>query len=142
MDQHDPSSSFSDPLTPPSFQPSTERAPVTFYDNVPLVGPGLNPQFYNPTGPRSRTRTTDSQLKVLLEVYAQDRRPTNARKREIADQIGMTVKQVQVCFHFPFSFLYKHSVVLIFFGHDCQVWFQNRCVFLSSLHHHFGHGSK
>ena len=97
MDRLPPFSSPSDPPTSPVEQ-SMAPACVTFYpDHIPLIGAGLNPQFYNPSGPRSRTRTTDAQLKVLLEVYAQDHRPTNTRKREIAQQIGMTVKQVQVC---------------------------------------------
>ncbi|KAF8342303.1 uncharacterized protein EI90DRAFT_3116251 [Cantharellus anzutake] len=94
MDEFAAPSSSSDPPSPTT-DCQTVALPSTLYpDSVPLIGPGLNPQFYNPTGPRSRRRTTDAQLQVLLEAYVQDSRPTNARKREIASQIGMDVKRV------------------------------------------------
>lgn len=68
--------------------------------------------IYTPTI-RRRKRTNEFQHRALEELFARENQPNNVQRREIAQRIDMTEKQVQVRFlSFLFicfvSFLLRH----------------------------------
>lgn len=51
--------------------------------------------LYSPTI-RRRKRTNESQTRALEEMFAFERQPNNVQRRDLANSIDMTEKQVQV----------------------------------------------
>lgn len=73
---------------------------------------------YTPNEVKHRKRTTSAQLKILESVFKRDTKPNAALRNELATQLDMTARGVQVsCF-----FLVSYRCLRAQF----QVWFQNR----------------
>lgn len=47
---------------------------------------------------RKRSRTTQEQLAKLEEYFAADQSPTSARRRDIAQELGLDERQTQIWF--------------------------------------------
>ena len=57
---------------------------------------------YTPNEVKHRKRTTSAQLKVLEGIFKKDTKPNAALRNELALQLDMTPRGVQVCPHcFP-----------------------------------------
>lgn len=80
---------------------------------------------YTPNEVKHRRRTTGSQLKVLETVFRVDTKPNATLRNDLAAQLGMTPRGVQVS-----SFLARPLVPQVTSAHPAllhiQVWFQNR----------------
>ena len=72
---------------------------------------------YTPNEVKHRKRTTTQQLKVLEAVFKRDTKPNAQLRQELASELNMTARGVQVRLY-PFYF-----PLCSFF---LQVWFQNR----------------
>jgi hypothetical protein len=89
---------------------------------------------YTPNEVKHRKRTTSAQLKVLEAVFKKDTKPNANLRTELAHQLDMTPRGVQVRAPLPTVFYF---VLLMFAFNASQVWFQNRSVFPpSSLFFH------
>lgn len=59
---------------------------------------------YTPNEVKHRKRTTSAQLKILENVFKRDTKPNAALRNELAMQLDMTPRGVQVCFSAISSF--------------------------------------
>ena len=84
----------------------TEGSSVGTSDLDPASGPqrSRSASHSNPAGPseskekRKRSRVTPEQLAHLERLFATDRSPTAARRKEISDMLGMQERQTQIWF--------------------------------------------
>ena len=103
--------------------PSANRPPAGFPHSNSYISlpPGVDPATvdfrtfypYNPSEVKHRKRTTRTQLKVLEETFKKETKPNAALRKQLASQLDMTPRGVQVRFyslppplsiHPPFSF--------------------------------------
>lgn len=80
---------------------------------------------YTPNEVKHRKRTTSTQLRTLESVFKRDTKPNAALRNQLAEQLKMTPRGVQVRFHPLIPSLRSTAPVV-----HWQVWFQNRCAFL------------
>ena len=77
---------------------SSPIASTSYHTNSGNGGAG-HPGNVNPaTGKRKRSRVTPVQLAHLERVFAKDRSPTAAKRKELAEVLGMNERQTQVWF--------------------------------------------
>jgi hypothetical protein len=77
---------------------SSPIASTSYHTNSGGGGTG-HPGNVNPaTGKRKRSRVTPVQLAHLERVFAKDRSPTAAKRKELAEVLGMNERQTQVWF--------------------------------------------
>jgi hypothetical protein len=62
---------------------------------------------YTPNEVKHRKRTTSQQLKVLEAVFKQDTKPNAQLRQELASDLNMTARGVQVRFFFFFSLSFR-----------------------------------
>jgi len=63
-----------------------------------LSDPNLRSFYaYTPNEVKHRKRTTSAQLKVLEHVFKTDTKPNSGKRTELASQLNMTARGVQVC---------------------------------------------
>lgn len=111
------------PLSPPSASSTPSQSAFTRTRSATVGSPlrsttlddeqkpsSIGPQrvrsatMSSPTAPRTnlqkrkRSRVTPEQLAHLERVFAQDRSPTAARRKEISEQLGMQERQTQIWF--------------------------------------------
>ncbi|KAF5393378.1 hypothetical protein D9757_000715 [Collybiopsis confluens] len=72
---------------------------------------------YTPNEVKHRKRTTSAQLKILEGVFKRDTKPNAALRNELAVQLDMTARGVQVSLNLPLSEPQINAI---------KVWFQNR----------------
>ena len=71
---------------------------------TPTAAPGPRPRSsrasanLNEHGKRKRSRVTPEQLVHLERIFAQDRSPTAAKRKEISELLGMQERQTQIWF--------------------------------------------
>ncbi|TFY74150.1 hypothetical protein EWM64_g9862 [Hericium alpestre] len=71
-----------------------------------LIPPGVDPsvvdstmfQNYIPGAVKTRKRTSPSQLRVLEDIFTRDKKPASSLRQELANQLDMTQREVQVWF--------------------------------------------
>nr|AUF42085.1 putative homeodomain protein [Volvariella volvacea] len=74
--------------------------PSGYHPNVPFMDPADSRTFfsYTPNEVKHRRRTTSSQLKVLESVFKRDTKPNAALRGQLAAQLDMTARGVQIWF--------------------------------------------
>lgn len=84
----------------------TPSYPRALVPNIPDNGPVDFRAFYpyTPNEVKHRKRTTSAQLKVLEAVFKKDTKPNASLRNELALQLDMTARGVQVCI-FSLSFV-------------------------------------
>ncbi|KAJ3500054.1 hypothetical protein NMY22_g19389 [Coprinellus aureogranulatus] len=70
-------------------------APTALHDPAAVDFRAFFP--YTPNEVKHRKRTTTAQLKVLENVFKRDTKPNAALRNELAAQLDMTARGVQVC---------------------------------------------
>lgn len=81
---------------------------------------------YTPNEVKHRKRTTSTQLRTLESVFKRDTKPNAAVRNQLAEQLKMTPRGVQVRSRPLISLLRSATPVV-----HWQVWFQNRCALYS-----------
>ncbi|KAI3604481.1 homeobox transcription factor [Moniliophthora roreri] len=84
------------PLTTPTFSTSSESADYDAREHSSTSHMDLSDILVREK--RKRCRVTPDQLKHLERIFATDRSPTAARRREISEILGMQERQTQVWF--------------------------------------------
>lgn len=87
--------------------PPTSPMSVSSAASAPGQGAHTTGGAGGPTQKRKRSRVTPDQLTHLERVFAHDRSPTAARRKEISDTLGMQERQTQIWFQ-------NRSVALFF----------------------------
>ena len=105
-------SGLSNPCIPNVAPPGADPSLVDFREFYPYI----------PNEIKHRKRTTQAQLEILEQTFAHDKKPNGVMRANLAKQLDMTPRGVQVSARiFIFLTLPDANVV------DTQVWFQNRC---------------
>ena len=81
-----------------SYPTSGASSPITSTSHPTSSGTQATNHPSNVTSQRKRFRVTPVQLAHLERVFAEDRFPTAAKRKEIADVLGMNERQTQVWF--------------------------------------------
>ncbi|KAJ3085335.1 Bromodomain and WD repeat-containing protein 3 [Quaeritorhiza haematococci] len=84
---------------PPISPNTTLGPPQSYYESFRQTQHGeLKTTFYNPFEVKHRRKTSKTQFKVLEEAFNNNPKPTGATRRQIASQINMTPREVQIWF--------------------------------------------
>ncbi|KAF8602837.1 hypothetical protein BDV93DRAFT_557026 [Ceratobasidium sp. AG-I] len=86
-----------DEQKPSSIGPQRVRS-ATMSSPSTSTAPGMGASSRANLQKRKRSRVTPEQLAHLERVFAQDRSPTAARRKEISEQLGMQERQTQIWF--------------------------------------------
>lgn len=103
--------------TPPMQYEHDSHCPLPLHDPAAVDLRAFYP--YTPNEVKHRRRTTSAQLKVLEAVFRVDTKPNANLRNDLAAQLSMTARGVQVCF-FCCLPLIEPTIA-------SQVWYQNRC---------------
>jgi hypothetical protein len=111
----DSSRNYSSLLSPSVIPPGVDPSPVNFgkiYQGVPV-------------GVKHRKKTTQAQLEILEQFYANDKKPNGIMRANLARQLEMTPRGVQVRPQI-LTTSGRLPISKVFIVVNPQVWFQNR----------------